>query len=152
MRLSGNAVARWETARRVHPSPSVRAAARGYTLIEILVVLIVMGLAAALVAPAFIPRGKEQGALQALTERARVIAIRRGEGVSLHIESSGTWRIDGLASATEGPLATGYLPQPPVSSVTLVFSPLGTCGPDAESTVAAQALGLNPLTCEAHER
>ncbi len=150
MRLRVNGVARWDTARSVHPSTNVRAAPRGYTLVEILVVLVVMGLAAALVAPAFIPRSTEQGALQALTERARLIAIRRGEGVSLHIESSGGWRIEGLTSMKEGAIAVGRVADPPFSAVTLVFSPLGTSGPDVESTVAALRLGLNPLTCEAH--
>jgi prepilin-type N-terminal cleavage/methylation domain-containing protein len=152
MRLSDKSdkeIAGCETARWTRPSTSVRTSPRGYTLIEILVVLTVMGLGAALAAPAFIPRGNEEGAMQALTDRAREIAIRREESMSLHVESSGAWRIDGQASETAPPLATGHLPRPLAHSITLIFSPLGTCGPEVESTEAAQVLGLNPLTCEA---
>ena len=139
MRMSGSEVARWENARRRRPD--------GYTLIEILVVLIVMGLVTALVAPALIPHTDAKEALPTLIEQARVVAIRRAETVSLRIEASGAWQIDGIASPQQGALAHGRLPQPPATAVTLLFSPLGTCGPDVTSTAGVQALGVDLLTC-----
>ena len=125
---------------------------KGYTLIEVLVVLVVMGLAAALVAPALLPRRSDPAAVVTLVRHARAAAIRRAEAISLRIEASGAWRMDGAASIQAGAIATGRLPSPPPAAVTLVFSPLGSCSPDVESAAAGQALGLDPLTCEAAGR
>ena len=124
---------------------------KGYTLIEVLVVLVVMGLAAALVAPALLPRRSDPAAVVTLVRHARAAAIRRAEAISLRIEA-GAWRMDGAASLQAGAIATGRLPSPPPAAVTLVFSPLGSCSPDVESAAAGQALGLDPLTCEAAGR
>ena len=53
----------------------------GFTLIEMLVVLILMGLVAVLVVPALFPRHHDQSALNALLVSAREVAARRGEVV-----------------------------------------------------------------------
>ena len=125
---------------------------KGYTLIEVLVVLVVMGLAAALVAPAFLPRRSDPDGVVGLVRQARTAAIRRAEEISLRIEASGAWRLDAAASLQAGAIATGRISSPPPAAVTLVFSPLGSCSPDVESGAAGQALGLDPLTCEAAAR
>ena len=67
---------------------------RGFTLVEMLVVLVLLGLAAALVAPGFINTpAKRTTELVELIGAARDAAVRRGEVVSLHVERSGAWQV-----------------------------------------------------------
>src|SRR2546428_13757567 len=75
----------------------------GFTLIEIVVVLILMGLVAVLVAPALFPRHHDQSALNALLVSAREVAARRGEVVYLHIDPTGEWRMEGGAAPRPSP-------------------------------------------------
>jgi len=121
----------------------------GFTLIEILVVLILMGLAAALVAPALLPHHHhDQSALSALLASAREVAARRGEVVYLHIDPTGQWRMEAGANPLAGTLATGSVPPFLTASVTLMVSPLGSCAFDVRSAAAAGAVALDPLTCQ----
>lgn len=121
----------------------------GFTLVELLVVLIVMSLAAALVAPAILSRRQDDSALKALVASARAAAARRGEILYLHLEPTGRWRLEGGANLLEGTLATGQLPPLVPVSVTLVVSPIGSCAFDVKSAaVATAAVALEPLTCE----
>src|SRR3989449_4627516 len=120
----------------------------GFTLIEILVVLILMGLAAALVAPALLPHHHDQSALSALLGSAREVAARRGEIVYLHIDPTGQWRMGARANPLAGTLATGSVPPFLTASVTLMVSPLGSCAFDVRSAAAAGAVALDPLTCQ----
>jgi prepilin-type N-terminal cleavage/methylation domain-containing protein len=120
----------------------------GYTLIEVIVVLVLLALAAALVAPALATPHDGDGALAGLIGHARALAIRRAEAVELRVEATGAWRLDGLASAAVGPLETGTIAPRPTAAVTLVFSPLGACAPDLATGAAAAALHLEPLMCE----
>lgn len=122
---------------------------RGYTLIEVIVVLVLMALAVTLVAPALIARRDAAPALAALVGQSRATAIRRAEAVYLRIEASGAWRMDGAASSQVDAIATGRVTPAPAAPLTLVFSPLGSCAPDVATAPAAEALGLDPLTCEA---
>src|SRR2546427_1867274 len=117
----------------------------GFTLIEILVVLILMGLAAALVAPALLPPHHDQSALSALLGSAREVAARRGEVVYLHIDPTGQWRMEAGANPLAGTLATGSVPPFLTASVTLIVSPLGSCAFDVRSAAAAGAAGVPPL-------
>jgi len=119
----------------------------GFTLVEILVVLILMGLAAALVAPALIAPRREPD-LKTLLGRARDAAARRGEMVYLQIEPSGTWRLEGGANPLEGTLASGRIEPFLTAPATLVVSPLGSCAFDVRSDAAAQVVALDQLTCE----
>ena len=115
---------------------------RGFTLVEMLVVLVLIGLAAALVAPAFVPtRARQTRELVELIGATRDAAVRRGEVVSLHVERSGAWQVEGVAA---GRLATPL----PAAPFTLIVSPLGSCAFDVRSGAAAQAISLEPLTCE----
>ena len=119
----------------------------GFTLVEILVVLILMGLAAALVAPALIAPRREPD-LKTLLGRARDAAARRGEMVYLQIEPGGTWRLEGGANPLEGTLASGRIEPFLTAPATLVVSPLGSCAFDVRSGAAAQVVALDQLTCE----
>ena len=119
----------------------------GFTLGELLVVLIVMRLAASLVAPALLSRRQDESALQALS--ARAAAARRGEIVSLHLDPTGRWRLEGRANPLEGVLAAGQLPPLVPAPVTLVVSAIGSCAFDAKSAAAGTAaIALEPLSCE----
>ena len=120
---------------------------RGYTIIEVIVVLVLLTLAASVVAPAF-ARRDDRAALAVLIARARATAIRRAEAVALRVEPSGAWRLDGLASTQPAAIATGVLSPLPAAAFTLIFSPLGTCAPEVETAAAAEPLRLDPLTCE----
>ena len=120
----------------------------GYTLIEVIVVLVLMAVAVALVAPALVTPHHEDGVITELIARARAVAIRRAEAVELRIEQSGAWRLDGMASIEAGPVATGTVSPGPAAALTLIFSPLGSCAPDVATAAAAASLRLDPLTCE----
>src|SRR2546428_6113690 len=117
----------------------------GFTLIEIVVVLILMGLVAVLVAPALFPRHHDQSALNALLVSAREVAARRGEVVYLHIDPTGEWRMEGGAEPRQGPPATGRGPSVFTAAVTLMVSPLRSCGFDVRGAGAGGCRGLEPL-------
>lgn len=120
---------------------------RGYTLIEIVVVLLLMSLAAALVAPSLTQREASSDVVLALAGQARRIAVRRAETVTLTIEASGAWRLDGAASRMAGAIVTGRL-RGPREALTLVVSPFGSCSADMATAAAGAALRIDPLTCE----
>ena len=118
----------------------------GFTLVELIVVLVILVLAAAIVAPSLISSPSEATTeLSRLVGSAREAAVRRGELVLLRADRSGTWQIIAGARPRDEVLMSGRLTDAPADRVELVFSPLGTCGPLAESEPAA---GLDPLTCE----
>ncbi len=121
----------------------------GLTLIEILVVLILLGIAAGLIAPAFLPPHRnEESALATLIRRAQDIAATRGETVFLGIAASGDWRLDAGSTASAEALASGSLDGYDGPRGILVVSALGTCGFDVRSNDAVRAIPLDPLTCE----
>ena len=121
----------------------------GFTLIELIVVLVVMAVAAGIVAPAVItPQRDAEPALVALLRRARDFAASREQTVYLGISPSGRWRLDAGAAASDRPLATGDLEGYQGPRATVVVSPLGTCGFDVRTSDAARAIPLDPLTCE----
>jgi prepilin-type N-terminal cleavage/methylation domain-containing protein len=123
---------------------------RGFTLVEILVVLILMGLIAGLVAPALIaPRTNDDPAsrVRELVRSSRVVAIRRGELVRLSLRPTGYWEVVGMASAPPDVIARGRLDTSGLG-MTLLFSPLGTCSPDFSGERAVPALGFDPLVCD----
>lgn len=121
----------------------------GFTLVEVIVVLILLGLAAGLVAPAIIFReGGERSQLAQVIVGARDLAARRGESLHLRMAESGEWTVEGAASIEEGVIAGGRIDDFRGPSFTLVVSPIGTCGFDVRSTEAALAIPVDPLTCE----
>ncbi len=131
------------------PVPEKDDMTHGYTLIEVIVVLVLMALAASLVAPAFVAPQARQAAITEVIGQARALAMRRAEAVELRIELSGAWRVDGTAATTTGPLTAGTISPAPSAALTLVFSPLGACASDVVTAGAAEVLHLDPLTCEA---
>lgn len=125
---------------------------RGLTLVELIVVLTLLGLAAAMVAPAFIVPEREDGSrLQRLLDGTRSLAARRGEIVYLTVERSGNWWVEGSASPAAGRLAEGRIDDYERHPFTVVVSPLGSCGFDVRSDAAAASIPLDPLTCRLRE-
>lgn len=118
---------------------------RGFTLVELLVVLVLMGLAVGLVAPAFRPpEPPSESALAPLLRAGRSAAIRRGEPTLLTVERDGRWQLRGRASAGD-PLADGRIAAPR-ARFSVLFSPLGTCAPDVASA-AADVIPVDALDC-----
>src|SRR3954470_18042555 len=116
----------------------------GFTLIEILVVLLLIGMAAAVAMPALLRSRAPESSLNTLLGNAREAAIRRGETVYLRIGSSGKWRIDGSGSAgASDSLLTGQI-EPLPGPLTLLVSPTGTCMLDVPSAMAAPDIQLDP--------
>jgi prepilin-type N-terminal cleavage/methylation domain-containing protein len=124
----------------------------GFTLIEMLVVLVLLGMAAALAAPALRSLDPPRPALSSLIPGARDAAARRGETVYLRIAKSGEWRMEGAASSDAGPLASGRVDPFPGLPLTIIVSPLGSCAFDLRSTEAARSIRLDPLTCKVDDR
>jgi prepilin-type N-terminal cleavage/methylation domain-containing protein len=121
----------------------------GFTLVEVIVVLILLGLAAGLVAPAIIFRdGEKESQLAQVIGGTQDLAARRGESLHLHVVASGEWTVEGAASIEAGVIARGRIDGYGGPPFTLVVSPIGTCGFDVWSTEAALAFAVDPLTCE----
>jgi prepilin-type N-terminal cleavage/methylation domain-containing protein len=126
----------------------VAASRRGFTLVEIIVVLLLLGLAAALAAPVFIVPDSDEDALTTVIRGARQLAERRGENLYLDMGEEGRWTVMGAASLEEGALADGELSDYEGPRFRLVLSPIGTCALDVRSSQAASIVRVDPLTCE----
>jgi prepilin-type N-terminal cleavage/methylation domain-containing protein len=123
----------------------------GYTLIEMLVVLVIMGLAAGLVAPMLLrpTTYDRQRQLTAVVQAARTTAATRGEVIYVRIEPTGEWHMEGGGLAVEGDVARGRMDRLSTAPLTLIVSPIGSCSFDVRSTAAAAAIvKLDPLICE----
>jgi prepilin-type N-terminal cleavage/methylation domain-containing protein len=123
---------------------------RGFTLVEILVVLVLIGLMVGLVAPAVIPPRADEDPtyrLRQLVRSSSAAAVKRGEIVRLTLRPTGDWEVLGMASAPPDAIAAGRL-DISGSGMTLLFSPLGTCSPDFVSEKATAAFGFDPLICD----
>jgi prepilin-type N-terminal cleavage/methylation domain-containing protein len=126
---------------------------RGFTLLEVIIVLLLMAMATALVAPSIGSRQpSSRDELAALLQVARVAAVRRGEVVTVTVAASGQWRLDGDASAADGPIATGQLGAKPAAALTVAVSPLGGCAPALDSASTVLLASVDPLTCETPAR
>jgi prepilin-type N-terminal cleavage/methylation domain-containing protein len=120
---------------------------RGYTLIEMIVVLAIMALAATLVAPALLrsPVYDRQHQLAAVVQATRGAAADHGEVIYLRIEPNGQWHMEGA----EGAVSHGRIDPISSADLTLIVSPVGSCAFDVRSNAAAAAVvRLDPLTCE----
>jgi type IV fimbrial biogenesis protein FimT len=115
-----------------------RARRRGFTLIELIVVLVVLALAMAVAAPtisATIENAKLRShadALQAGIQMARMEAMKRNTNVRFTLVSqNSSYQLDGTCAAST---AGG-------SWVVSVDSPIGACGADAGGTAAPRLVG-----------
>jgi prepilin-type N-terminal cleavage/methylation domain-containing protein len=103
---------------------------QGTTLLELIVVLALLGLILAIAGPAFIvPAVKPTADLGSTLGVARRAAVLRGEPVTVAIDERGDWRVDGDASPSAPPIATGTLAVS-VGRLRVRVSPIGTCIPE----------------------
>lgn len=121
----------------------------GFTLLEVIVVLLLLSIAAAVVAPSLLPsRAEPVSELRTLVDLAAQQSVRQGQMLTLRIEPSGVWQILAGAAPARELLASGRLSQRLPDGVDLVLSPLGTCAPAAGRS-ASRALGTyDPIMCE----
>jgi prepilin-type N-terminal cleavage/methylation domain-containing protein len=120
---------------------------RGFTLIEMLVVLAIMGLAAVMVVPALTRQFRAESSFQTVLASARDQAAARGEVIYLRIDPSGQWHTEGGGSTLEGDVTRGRIAPLATAAVTLIVSPTGSCAFDVRSAGAAHFIPLDPLSC-----
>jgi prepilin-type N-terminal cleavage/methylation domain-containing protein len=100
----------------------------GFTLVELLVVLVLIGLAFVLVAPSVITQSRGgQPEIQRVIDGARRLALQRAEALTLSIDASGEWRILAGAALDGNPLRAGVLEAPDGGFLRVRISALGAC-------------------------
>ncbi|MDQ3082719.1 MAG: prepilin-type N-terminal cleavage/methylation domain-containing protein [Gemmatimonadota bacterium] len=123
----------------------------GFTLLELVVVLAIMGLGMAVVAPSLVLRSPSpEEALQRVVADARRVATRRAQTVSLDIDDDGEWRVVGSERDAPEVLLTGELDASSSLGVHLRITPLGLCLSEArgaDSGGRRPAVSFDPLTC-----
>jgi prepilin-type N-terminal cleavage/methylation domain-containing protein len=122
----------------------------GYTLLEVLVVLVLLAVAATVVAPSLLaPRlARQSSSVLALVGSMRETAVRRGGMVRLRIDRSGDWQAFSGTPADREVLMSGRFSGPGNTAADIVFSPLGSCAPTPESVPPKELAGFDLLTCE----
>ncbi len=120
---------------------------QGFTLLEVLVVLILLGIGFALAVPAFItPRAGSNNEVQRVIDGARRVAVRRAEALTVWFDASGNWVVDTGRRDTE-PL-TGNVEWEHSSAIRLRISPLGACVLDS----VEPSLSIDVVRCRLQRR
>lgn len=106
---------------------------RAFTLLELLVVLVLLGLATAIVLPAF--RVPAQAATESPLSRARALAVQRGETLRLEAQGEGRWRVTAAADTATTALLDGDGMDPHAlgGAQSVLVTALGTCLPEGPS-------------------
>jgi prepilin-type N-terminal cleavage/methylation domain-containing protein len=120
---------------------------RAFTLLELLVVLVMLGLAAAFVLPV-LQRPLKSSDERTVLERARAVAVRRGESVRLEFDASGAWTVRATADTTGAVLLSGQASTTAsdggLARSTLI-SALGACLPEGAAVLGGGA--WDPTRC-----
>jgi prepilin-type N-terminal cleavage/methylation domain-containing protein len=119
------------------------AAPPGFTLLEIIVVLLIIGVAFVVAAPALPNHSPEPDPLQRVLEVTRRAAVHQAEALTLSVNADGDWRIDSRTSTEVAPLGFGTLPSYHEGPVIVKASALGRCTVET----ATSALRLDPVRC-----
>lgn len=125
----------------------------GVTLVELLVVLVLMGIAAALVAPAVrSPRplaesiaGAPLSPVDGVINAARRLAIGRGQPLALRIANDGVWSV--VAADTGDPVDAGRVSGALAWLPTLRIDALGRCTLRAGALPPDGRRTWDPLAC-----
>ena len=96
----------------------------GFTLLEIVVTLVLIGLGTALVAPIFRRDALPDDAYPAVVSAARELAVLRAQRLVLDVDDRGQWRLSALGDSTT--LGAGLLSER-VGASHLTITPLGAC-------------------------
>ncbi len=127
---------------------SPRPLRHGVTLLELLVVLILIALSAAIVLPALLPPATthEMPGAAALAH-ARRSAIRRGESLRFELATDGVWAlasVRGGNAVDSGRVALLRQGSDSVMALHIFINPLGSCLPVATDSALAT---FDPLAC-----
>jgi prepilin-type N-terminal cleavage/methylation domain-containing protein len=115
----------------------------GFTLLEILVTLIVLGVAATLVAPVFRADALPDDDLRAVLAGARETAVRRAQTLVLTVDQRGAWRIAPAHDSTT--VASGHL-RDGTGDLRIRVTPLGAClNEGANTVISMDAAGCSVL-------
>lgn len=115
---------------------------RGVTLLELLIVLVVMTVAAALVLPAFgAPPAPADSPQAQVIAAARRTAIRRAEPLRIRLFADGAWSI---RSQRDGALVDSGRVDAALAPSDVLVDPLGSCVPVGQST---GVMTFDPLSC-----
>lgn len=116
---------------------------QGFTLLEVTVILVLLAVAAAVVAPVFRGATEPNDDLRGILAGARELSVRRAESLTLQVDPRGAWRLTPTTDTTT--LASGTLSA--TSRATRIrVTPLGACfseGPGAANwdAIACAATG-----------
>ena len=122
--------------------PNSSSVHRGVTLLELLIVLTLMGIAATLVVPALArPVRAPEAASDSLVASARRTAIRRAEPLRVRVAPDGAW--DVVTQRNGAVIDSGHV-QDSLPALELLLDALGGCVPVARTATAAS---YDPLTC-----
>jgi prepilin-type N-terminal cleavage/methylation domain-containing protein len=124
----------------MHPSAQLR---RAFTLVEMVVVLAVMGIALAISAPSLMLRS-DDGSLHRVVANARRAALRRAEPMQLIVGEKGYWEVQALRSGPT-PLLSGRGLRTDGRALVIEISPLGLCTLDVPS--GHPRATLDPFSC-----
>lgn len=89
----------------MHANQNVRSKPLGFSMIELLTVLVVIGIGSSMAAPAltqYVHESRTQGALDKLVadvSYARLLAIRQGKPSAVRLSSDGSYRIETRSTA-----------------------------------------------------
>ena len=120
---------------------------RGFTLLEMLVVLLLISMTAALAAPVLLRMNPGRSGFDEVIATAREAAVKRGETLYLRVSTSGQWILEAAGTPTADPLASGHV-ESVGAPLTLLISPNGSCMFDVATVARGTPLRLDPLTCE----
>lgn len=113
----------------------------GMTLLELVIALAIMGLAAALAAPMLSRSSTEDTGVVSVVARARRQAIQHAEPLRVRIARDGAWAVQSQQRGVvvdSGSLSTDGMP------MDLLIDALGRCTPTGAMTIDT---ALDPLTC-----
>ena len=113
------------------PSPtSSRVSRPGVTMLELLVVLTILALSAAVVLPALVPPARESRAgWETAVANARRTAIRRGERVRFRLDRDGVWAVVATDATVVDSGRVVVKPTDTLPTLDVTIDPLGSCLP-----------------------
>ena len=115
-----------------------RLRADGFTLLEIAVTLVLLGLAAALVAPVFRTGATPDENLNVVLSTTRETAVRRAQTLVLKVDDRGLWQI--VAASESSAVGSGRFTDG-TRDLRIRVNPLGACfNEGAPGTIALDAL------------